>query len=243
VQLWYDSDDITTTVYKMASILQDEQFDIPAMVDPTVFDHLSLLNDPSPPSSTDSSSSQADSPPDWFQFSNLWDNEQPILQPSDLKFDAAARDLALSLPLNMDVDFNPSLAVDPSALHFDPKMFASSELSPFPPLQQVAFPQNFTPRRMSITSSSSSGGGSFSPILDPALTTPTASTPSPAPTSTNPHSVTHAPLTTTANDPVDELAQSVRQAAGVTLAVPVQGQAEHLTFSSMNIPACIPITF
>ena len=221
----------------MASVLQDEQFDFPAMVDPTVFDHLSLLNDTSPPSSTDSSSSQADSPPDWFQFSNLWDNEQPTLQPSNLKFDPAARDLALNLPLNMDVDFNPSLAVDPSALHFDPKMFATTELSSFLPQQQVAFPQNFTPRRMSITSSSSSGG-SFSPVLDPALTTPIASIPSPSPAS-----VTHVPLTTTASDPVDELAQSVRQAAGVTLAVPVQGQAENLAFSSMNISACIPMTF
>jgi hypothetical protein len=225
----------------MASILQEEQFDFPAMVDPTVFDHLSLLNDPSP-SSTDSSSSQADSPPDWFQFSNLWDNEQPTLQSSNLKFDPAARDLALSLPLNMDIDFNPSLAVDPSALHFDPKMFATAELSSFLPQQQVAFPQNFTPRRMSITSSSSSGG-SFSPVLDPTLTTPTASIPSPAPASTNLHSVTHLPLTTTASDPVDELAQSVRQAAGVTLAVPVQGQAEHLTFSSTSIFTCISMTF
>jgi hypothetical protein len=46
------------------------------------------------------------------------------------------------------------------------------------------------------------------------------------------------------NDPVDELAQSVRQAAGVTLAVPVQGQAEQLTFSSMYIfGTCFPATF
>jgi hypothetical protein len=45
------------------------------------------------------------------------------------------------------------------------------------------------------------------------------------------------------NDPVDELAQSVRQAAGVTLAVPVQGQAEHLAFSSMDIAAAyLPMT-
>jgi hypothetical protein len=227
----------------MTSILQDEQFDIPTMVDPTVFDHLSLLNDPSPPSSTDSSSSQADSPPDWSQFSSLWDNEQPTFQPSNLKFDPAALDLALNIPLNMDIDFNPSLAVDPSALHFDPKMFATTDLSSFPPQQQVAFPQNFTPRRMSITSSSSSGG-SFSPILDPTATTPTASIPSPAVVSVNLSSVTQTPVITAVSDPVDELAQSVRQAAGVTLAVPVQGQAEHLTFSSMGkFQACIPVTF
>jgi len=213
----------------MASILQDEQFDMPSMADPTVFGHLSLLNDPSPPSSTDSSSSQADSPPDWSQFSNLWDNEQPTFQPSDMKFDPTVLSMALNLniPLNMDIDFNPSLAVDPSALHFDPKMFASTDLTSLPHQQQVAFPQNFAPRRMSITSSSSSGG-TFSPILDP-----TVATPSPIAAST---------VITTVNDPVDELAHSVRQAAGVTLAVPVQGQAEHLAFSSMDIAAYIPMT-
>ena len=223
----------------MASTLQDEQFDIPTMGDPTVFDHLSLLNDPSPPSSTDSSSSQADSPPDWSQFSNLWDNEQPTFQPSDMKFDPTVLSMALNLniPLNMDIDFNPSLAVDPSALHFDPKMFAGTDLSSLPHQQQVAFPQNLAPRRMSITSSSSSGGP-FSPVLDPTVATSIVSIPSPTAASTHP------PVITTVNDPVDELAQSVRQAAGVTLAVPVQGQAEHLTFSSMDIAARVfPLLF
>jgi hypothetical protein len=242
VRLTTDRQRTRAREYKMASIPLDEQFDIPTMVDPSVFDHLSLLNDPSPPSSTDSSSSQADSPPDWSQFSNLWDNEQPTFQPSIMKFDPAVLNMALNLPLNMDIDFNPSLAVDPSALHFDPKMFANTDLSSFPPQPQVAFPQNLTPRRMSITSSSSSGGP-FSPVLDPTVTTATPSIPSPAVTSTNIASATHAPIITSVNDPVDELAHSVREAAGVTLAVPVQGQAEHLTFSSMGYSlAYIPIT-
>lgn len=39
------------------------------------------------------------------------------------------------------------------------------------------------------------------------------------------------------NDPLADLAQSVRQAAGVTLAVPVQGQAEHLNLSRTVIAA------
>ncbi len=39
------------------------------------------------------------------------------------------------------------------------------------------------------------------------------------------------------DDPVADLAQSVRQAAGVTLAVPVQGQAEQLAFSRTDIVA------
>lgn len=207
----------------------DDQFDVSAMVDPTVFDHLSLLNDTSP--SSDSASSQADSPPDWSQFSNLWDNERATFQPTNLKFDPAALDFGLNLPLNMDLDYNSSLAVDPSALH----LFAPTDMSPFPPQQQV-FSQTLTPRRMSITSSSSSGA-SFSPILDPVGASSMTSVPSTVAASPDLPSHTHAPTVATANDTVDELAQSVRQAAGVTLAVPVQGQPEHLTFSSMDISA------
>lgn len=199
-----------------------------------VFDHLSLLNDESPTSSADSASSQADSPPDWSQFSSLWDGEHNTLQPTNTKFDPASFGFALNLPLDMDFDFNPSFAVDPTALHFNPSMFAATDLSPFPPQQQVAFPQSLTPRRMSITSSSSSGA-SFSPVLDPAIASSVPSLPSTTVASPNLSSATHA----SANDTVADLAQSVRQAAGVTLAVPVQGQAEQLAFSRMDIVACV----
>jgi hypothetical protein len=202
----------------------------PAMV----FDHLSLLNDDSPPSSADSASSQADSPPDWSQFSNLWDGEGSTLQPTNAKFDPTSFDFALNLPLDMDFDFNSPLAVDPTALHFNPDMFAATDLSSFPPQQQVAFPQSLTPRRMSITSSSSSGA-SFSPVLDPTISSSVSSIPSTTVASPNLSSVTHAPVNATVNDTVADLAQFVRQAAGVTLAVPVQGQAEQLTFSRMEI--------
>ncbi|KAH9968233.1 hypothetical protein BC827DRAFT_1373375 [Russula dissimulans] len=225
---WYDHDH--DEHYKLPSMLpdDDEQFDIPNMMDSTVFDHLSLLNDTSP-SSADSASSQADSPPDWSQFSNLWDNEH-TLQPTNLKFEPATLDFALSIPFNMDLDFDPSLAVDPTALHFDPKMFSTADFAPFPPQQQSVLSQSLTPRRMSITSSSS--GASLSPIMDPAASSIAASVPSPPAPSLNLSSTTLSPVTPTVNDPVDDLAQSVRQAAGVTLAVPVQGQAEHLTFSN-----------
>jgi len=237
--VWYD--DHHHEHYKLPSMLPDEQFDIPNMMDSTVFDHLSLLNDTSPPSSTDSASSQADSPPDWSQFSNLWDNEH-TLQPTNLKFEPPTLDFSLSIPFDMDLDFDPSLAVDPTALHFDPKMFATPDLSSFPPQQQSMLSQSLTPRRMSITSSSSSGA-SLSPVIDPTASSIAASVPSPAVPSLNLSSTTHAPVTSTVNDPVDELAQSVRQAAGVTLAVPVQGQAAHLTFSSMDITIYISIAF
>jgi hypothetical protein len=200
-----------------------------------VFDHLSLLNDDSPPSSAESASSQADSPPDWSQFSSLWDSDRNTFQPTNAKFDPASFDFALNLPLDMDLNFDPSLAVDPTALHFNPNMFAASDLSSFPS-QQLAFPQSLTPRRMSITSSSSSGA-SFSPVLDPTIASSIPSIPSTTAASPNLSSVTHVPVNTTMNDSVADLAQSVCQAAGVTLAVPVQGQAEQLAFSRMDLVA------
>jgi hypothetical protein len=204
-----------------------------------VFDHLSLLNDDSPSSSPESASSQADSPPDWSQFSSLWDGEPNTFQPTNAKFDPASFDFALNLPLDMDLGFDPSLAVDPTALHFNPSMFVASDLSPFPSQQQqVAYPQTLTPRRMSITSSSSSGA-SFSPVLDPATASSLPSIPSTTVASPNFSSVTHVPVNATVNDPVADLAQSVCQAAGVTLAVPVQGQADQLTFSRMDVVARI----
>jgi Helix-loop-helix DNA-binding domain len=199
----------------------------PAMV-------FSLPNDASPPSSEESTSTQADSPPDWSQFSSLWDGEHNTFQPqpTNAKFDPTSFDFALNLPLDMDLDFNPSLAVDPAALHFNPNILGTTELSSFSPQQQVVFP----PRRMSITSSSSSGA-SFSPILDATVCSSIPSVPSTTATSPNLPSATHVPANGVVNDPVADLAQSVRQAAGVTLAVPVQGQAEHLAFSRTDIVA------
>jgi hypothetical protein len=195
-------------------------------------------NDASPPSSEESTSSQADSPPDWSQFSSLWDGEHSTFQPqpTNAKFDPTSFDFALNLPIDMDLDFNPSLAVDPAALHFNPNsILATTDLSSFPQ-QQVVFPLNLAPRRMSITSSSSSGA-SFSPVLDPTASSSIPSVPSTTAASPNLPSATYVPANGFANDPVADLAQSVRQAAGVTLAVPVQGQAEHLAFSRTNIVA------
>lgn len=198
----------------------------------------SFPNDASPPSSEESTSSQADSPPDWSQFSSLWDGEpnsfQP--QPTNTKFDPTSFDFALNLPLDMDLDFNPSLAVDPAALHFNPNILATTDLTSFTPQQQVVFPHNLGPRRMSITSSSSSGA-SFSPVLDPTASSSIPSVPSTTAASPNLSSATHVPTNGIVNDPVADLAQSVCQAAGVTLAVPVQGQAEHMALSRTDMVA------
>jgi hypothetical protein len=203
----------------------------------------SFPNDTSPPSSEESTSSQADSPPDWSQFSSLWDDHNTFQpQATNAKFDPTSFDFALNLPLDMDLDFNPSLAVDPAALHFNPNILTTTDLTSFPPQQQVAFPQNLGPRRMSITSSSSSGA-SFSPVLDPTAPSSIPSVPSTTAASPNLPSATHVPTNGIANDLVADLAQSVRQAAGVTLAVPVQGQAEHLAFSRTDIVARTNIIF
>ncbi|KAI0264701.1 hypothetical protein BC834DRAFT_251660 [Gloeopeniophorella convolvens] len=221
----------------------EDKFDIPTMDDAAAFDQFSfLLNDPAPThdsSSADSSSSNADSPPDWSQFSNSWHTDDSPLNPGNVKFDPTSLGFDLTLPLDMDIDFNPTLAVDPSALHFDPKMFAPADPSPFQPQQQSMFTQNLAPRRMSITSSSSSSGASLSPVLGPAsASSSVASVPSTATTSPHLTSNPAISLQPAGNDPVDELAHSVRQTAGVTLAVPVQGQAEQFSFTN---PQKLPI--
>jgi hypothetical protein len=111
--------------------------------------------------------------------------------------------------LQMDMDFNPSMAVDPSSLQynnvgFDLNQQLSNEFmsASFPftfnahpsPLEESAG-ANVKERRLSVTSSSesSSSGASLSPVLE--------------------HT-----------SAVDELAQRVRQTAGVMLAVPVDSQ-------------------
>ncbi|KAH7915038.1 hypothetical protein BJ138DRAFT_1078114 [Hygrophoropsis aurantiaca] len=89
--------------------------------------------DPSDPlnlllnSSTDSdtSSSQAPSPPDWSQFSSLWplhQGESAVGGTENIKPGDFGMDFDFSLP--MDLDFTSgsmSMAIDPNALHFDSK--------------------------------------------------------------------------------------------------------------------------
>ena len=179
------------------------------MTDSALYD---LLTDTSL-SSTAFASYQADSLLDWSQV--------PKTIP----------DFGLDVDL-MDLGFNPSLANDPTALHLD--LFSTTELSPFPPQQQVLFPDTLAPRTMNITSSPSPGA-SLSSIQDPAGISTIACIPSAAAASPNLLPSAHVTVIATVNDPIDELAQFVRQAAGVTLAVPVPGQAEQSTFSSMYI--------
>lgn len=76
--------------------------------------------------SDDSSSSSSDSPPDWSQLTNLWPaHDDPILEPTKPTSSGTGTtfpdlmDFSDLTSLPMDMDFNPAMAVDPSALTYD----------------------------------------------------------------------------------------------------------------------------
>jgi hypothetical protein len=133
--------------------------------------------------------------------------------------------------LGMDMDFNPSMSVDPSTLQFDPNTtklggydydnYYPQTTDFLPPGQP--FPFTFQPngtylstgdlgqyhqRRSSITSSSSSSGASLSPILEHSMAAPGHHQ------MAQQSSEEQYPI-----DPADELAQRVRQSAGIMHAV------------------------
>lgn len=166
---------------------------------------------------SDSASSQDLNSPEWSHMSS-WDN-------SDNKF---MIDPNFDFSLPMDLDFQASMAVDPSALHFDNSMFAqqpSADSQPdgmyAPAVGQLLYPYNApsnswaettTQRRLSITSASSSSGASLSPIPEhsPAISSSASDS------------------GYSEGDSASELAHRVRQLAGVTLAVPVSAHVQQL---------------
>lgn len=150
----------------------------------------------------------------------------------------------------MDLDFDPNMSVDPSALHFQTSMFTQPPItdnqyllahtedmmaSSMFPYAQPTWPQDSNTdhtdaraRRLSITSSSSSSGASLSPILE-AQSTASSSSGSDC-----------GDYTLNEGDPAYELAQRVRQVAGVTLAVPVSAQVKQLAAASSQAKLPIP---
>ncbi|EKM56498.1 uncharacterized protein PHACADRAFT_253666 [Phanerochaete carnosa HHB-10118-sp] len=143
----------------------------------------------------------------------------------------------------MDLDVDPlNMAVDPSSLHFNTSIFSQAALSENP---YYSLPQNpdvssasmfsfdasswptgshmepGTARRLSLTSSSSSSGASLSPMLE---------------SQSSAGSPPSSDCGTSDSDPAFELAQRARQAAGVTLAVPVSPQAQQLAAASQEKP-------
>lgn len=201
--------------------------------DPLEFLLQSISTSPdSTDSSSSSSSSQANSPPEWPQMP-AW--------PQDTKLGDMNSDFDFSFP--MDLDFNSNPAVDPSSLHFNTSMFSQQSTAIVPDNEflmtsnaladevlagsMFSFDSPVNPwtpqpapvfnRRLSITSSSSSSGASLSPVIEhrPPVSTSSVSSGS----SDNGH---------VENDPAFELAQRVRQVAGVTLAVPVSAQVQQM---------------
>ncbi|KAF9486247.1 hypothetical protein BDN70DRAFT_846753 [Pholiota conissans] len=182
--------------------------------------------------SSSDESSQNENIQDWSKFSTLWaDISDPTKHYADMM------DFADLSTLPMDMDFNQSMSIEPSALHYDPMKLnfsyddqfsaLSSELlaSQFPFTFQSSISgsdfssgsssdSSIKERRLSVTSSSSSSGASLSPVPE--------SVPSPNTGYNTDTQVKEEPL----HDPAAELAQRVRQSAGVMLAVPMNAQLQ-----------------
>ncbi|KAJ3970895.1 hypothetical protein EV361DRAFT_826277 [Lentinula raphanica] len=195
-------------------------------LDPSDPLNLLLRNSQSMDNSMDESSS-GESPPDWSQLSALWSSFEGNLT-GDFKPFPDVMDY--NIPINSELDFTSPMAIDPHALHFDSQKLGLDDfslLSDTKPIQNNLFsfqselstsPQG---RRLSVTSSSSSSGASLSPIIDP----------SPAP------SLLDAPQVLPLNSldaAAEELAQRVRQSAGIMLAVPMNGQSHQTTFNGLQ---------
>ncbi|KAK7439376.1 hypothetical protein VKT23_017599 [Stygiomarasmius scandens] len=173
--------------------------------------------------SSDTSMDDSDSQPDWSQISSFW----PTSAPFDSTFGAEGNqkqftDMDFNMALSSDFDFVSSMAIDPNALQFDPQKM-NYDYQEFVPNNLLSADQSFpftfqanTPasnqqqRRLSVTSSSSSSGASLSPIVE----------------SRSPSLQAQEQATSSADNAADELAQRVRQSAGVMWAVPMNSQTQ-----------------
>jgi hypothetical protein len=215
--------------------------------------------------SSSDESSQHDNPQDWSKFSALWADgaEQSSLKPySDIV------DLSDLTHMSMDMDFNPSMAIEPSALHhfpgsgmnfsYDDQFNAELLSTQFPfmfqfgasgdPTSSSASPQSFTKeRRLSVTSSSSSSGASLSPVPESLASPVPGYASDTVPPKEEPTQQSEL-ASVYANDPAAELAQRVRQSAGVMLAVPMNAQLQgrEVTVPSMystHLHGLLPFNF
>jgi len=203
--------------------------------------------------------------PDWTKLGGLWaDVNEEATNP--LKQYTEIMDFGDMNSIPMDMDFNPSITIEPSALHYDSMKFSNmnysyeEQLAISNELLAAQFPFTFQfdgsdmsgtsstsspqssikERRLSVTSSSSSSGASLSPVPE--------SIPSPAPgylsdssiqTKEEPNQpVMEYPVFE--NNPIAELAQRVRESAGVMLAVPMQAQVHGYAHQT---PGTLRLTF
>lgn len=157
-----------------------------------------------------------DAQPDWSQFTNILMDEG-----NAFKFPPLGDMSSIPNDFFAGMDFNPAINGDSGALNYGghndlgaaSNIFGTNDYSTF---NTATFPFTFQqpdfsiphPRRLSVTSSSSSSGASIglSPVMQPMSATPVDSA-SPASSSYS-------------TDPVEELAQRVIQSAGMMLAVP-----------------------
>uniref|UniRef100_A0A0W0F121 BHLH domain-containing protein n=1 Tax=Moniliophthora roreri TaxID=221103 RepID=A0A0W0F121_MONRR len=170
-------------------------------------------------------SSAGESPPDWSQLSTLW-------PPSgESGANGKMEGVDFSMTLGSDMDFVNSMVIDPNALHFNYDGISPNELLPgqhYPFTFQSDGPTTLNvndltlqrERKLSITSSSSSSGASFSPIISSPV----------VPGQLLNH------LEPRLDDPAAELAQRVRQIAGVTLAVPMGAHIQQATSNGTMSP-------
>ncbi|KAF8237371.1 hypothetical protein L208DRAFT_1375635 [Tricholoma matsutake] len=185
------------------------------------------------------------SPSDWSQISSLW----PENEIGQTKSYSDFMDFIDPSSLSMDMNFNPSMSIEPSALHFDPininttyhyDPYSNDLLAPqFPFMFQSPYSPSLSSsesspqlsaqgrRKLSITSSSSSSGVSDSAAVSEAA----HSTDCPHITPEN-QTLPHTDV------PMAELAERVRQSAGVMIALPI---ASHLQ-AQMNQQAASPVS-
>lgn len=177
-------------------------------------------------------------PQDWNKLTALW-SDPAAFKPTEVM------DLT-DFSMNMDMDYS-SMGIDPSSLHFNPpglnfsfddpstipagtfgEFFPSFSFEyPTPNSSQssdISSPESFNKkRRLSVTSSSSSSGVSLSPLPENAPSPPSGYTSDN--TSTKEEPTLGLEMLVSNGDPAAELAQRVRQAAGVMLAVQMEGLA------------------
>ena len=191
-------------------------------------DPLELLFQTLASEAADAASTHTNSSSEWSQMSSWESGESKFSLGTDFDF---------SIP--MELDFQSSMAIDPSALHFNPSMFSQHAVPPqtdniytAPPASQLAstpsYPYDAQPtvwtgtpphRRLSITSASSSSGASLSPVPEHSAAISSSASDSGY----------------SEGDSASELAHRVRQLAGVTLAVPVSAQVQQLAAAGQFI--------
>ncbi|KAG1838295.1 hypothetical protein DFJ58DRAFT_917223 [Suillus subalutaceus] len=121
-------------------------------------------------SDSETSSSQASSPPDWSQLSSLWP-QQPLDLSSDQnsKFPDLGGSFDFSFPMDLDLNAALSMAVDPSTLQYhgtSPQtMFDVNSLRIQPQDLLSSFPFTFSSPTLSSASASSSSADEKSPRM------------------------------------------------------------------------------